>query len=391
MKRWPPEVEEALRPTGQELDRLADPGPAPAWCAEATQPSALEVERLLARARQPLRRPLLRRPVLAAALALLALLAWLWWPRAPELPVGTTASLPAQGQLLFGPSIQVSGDGRIQVLRSDEQGAELELLAGHARFEIDPAGPRRQLSVRAAQVRIQVTGTIFTVERQGPQVAVAVERGAVRVQRPEGGFQLLAGERWHTEGTATARDLATHPELAIPPATVSEPDRGAEARLPDTVSAPVVPAQPEALSEPLENPQPAVEVEIDPQRAARAYAALLSQQDRDPEAQLAEIEAFLEAYDASPLAAEAALLRLQQLPQVLPAEEVLTELDRWLASHGDAGRALEVHYLRATLAREELGDCALALPSYEQVAAQGRGQLRQRAEEWAAVCAEELR
>ena len=84
--------------------------------------------------------------------------------------------------------------------------------------------------------------------------------------------------------------------------------------------------------------------------------------------------------------AEAEALRLDLLATLLPGEEVMPELPTWLADHPDHPRGLEIELLRATVAREQLDDCDLALPSYTRVAREASGPLQAHARAWAEHC-----
>ena len=198
MSRWPPVLTDSLEPRPEELDGLRPPC-APTWCAEATAPSEAELARLVAHAAGPRATPSLARARLAwalmAASILLAVLHLVPTPGDPVPPTGATAQL--DGTLLrFGPSVTVSGQGAIEVIRSDEQGTVLALLTGQALFEVDPTGQRRQLTVRAGEVRVEVTGTRFMVRKDQARVSVEVSRGSVRIHRPSGSLTLSAGEHW---------------------------------------------------------------------------------------------------------------------------------------------------------------------------------------------------
>jgi len=367
----------AVRPGPEELARLQPPPPAPAYAAQATASTAAELARLRLRVPRPARPP--RRGLLVAAAVALVLLAALLHGQSPAPhPVpGELAVLTQDAWLAFGPSIRVWGDGRLSVLRSGEGGTLLDLLEGGAWFEVDPEGEQRSLEVRAGEVSVQVTGTRFFVEHAG-LVRVQVERGSVRVRRPAGALTLVAGEVWSSEVAAPVA-LAELPE----PSTAAPSVAAQRAPAPVTLPAPVVvlpapavlPAAPEAAGE------------LSPDLAL-AWAAILDhrQQGVPAQALVLEIERFLEGCAQAPLCADAAMLRLELLPSLLPGEEVIAELDTWLLRYPAHPRRLEAHYLRATVAREQLEDCGLALPSYERVAREATGTLRQRAQQWSAAC-----
>ena len=240
MSRWPPEVTGSLEPRPDEIAGLQPPA-APGWCAEATAPSHAEVQRIMAlAARTPAPRRTHRPAVawaLAAALLLLGVLHLVPLPGEP-LPVVGITPLSEGNILRFGPSITVTGDGEIELLRADEQGTALALLAGAATFEVDPDGERRQLEVSAGEVRVEVTGTRFVVALEDARVRVEVLRGSVRVHRPGEGLSLGAGERW----SGPMRQLAAAAGVTAPQPSAPSPgirDPSPEPRAPgSTLPAP---------------------------------------------------------------------------------------------------------------------------------------------------------
>jgi transmembrane sensor len=91
----------------------------------------------------------------------------------------------------------VDGASTVEVGLISPSYTELELAKGSARFDVTP-NPGRRFAVRAGDLRVEVLGTRFTVERllvgEDPKVRVAVERGRVRVIWPGGERVLAAGE-----------------------------------------------------------------------------------------------------------------------------------------------------------------------------------------------------
>ncbi|MDP9149727.1 MAG: FecR family protein, partial [Myxococcota bacterium] len=85
-----------------------------------------------------------------------------------------------------------------------------ELIDGRSRFEVVPS-PTRMFSVRSGAVTVIVIGTVFSVERKGDLVDVAVERGRVRVESPSGNQELSAGESASVR--ATSVDPSSGPSL----------------------------------------------------------------------------------------------------------------------------------------------------------------------------------
>jgi transmembrane sensor len=166
----------------------------------------------------------------AFAVAALALATLVWMIRpAPEAPLvrREVGSL----RFLDGSRVDlVDGSSTVKVGLISPSYTELELAKGSARFDVTP-NPGRRFAVRAGDVRVEVLGTLFTVERRDPKVRVAVERGRVRVIWPGGEHVLSAGEALvfppiSPDVRPTATATATEPEAearTAPPAPASEP------------------------------------------------------------------------------------------------------------------------------------------------------------------------
>jgi transmembrane sensor len=82
---------------------------------------------------------------------------------------------------------------RIAVQRDAKEQVELQLLAGHARFEV-VKNPKRTFDVKAGAVRVHVIGTSFSVARISEQARVSVDRGLVVVYWDGGKAELAAGD-----------------------------------------------------------------------------------------------------------------------------------------------------------------------------------------------------
>ncbi|MDX2015379.1 MAG: FecR domain-containing protein [Myxococcaceae bacterium] len=87
-----------------------------------------------------------------------------------------------------GPRVEVASSGEVVVrdapwvrtLVVDAMETKLEVVAGAARFSVEPQGQRRVV-VQAGRVEVEVVGTVFVVERRAGEVRVAVDEGVVRV------------------------------------------------------------------------------------------------------------------------------------------------------------------------------------------------------------------
>jgi hypothetical protein len=391
VSRWPPEITGSLEPRPEEIAGLQPPA-TPGWCAEATAPSAAEVQRLMAHAARAPSPRRSARPILAwalvTALLLLGLAHLLPLPGDPQ-PVAGVATLGEGNILHFGPSITVSGVGEIEVLRADEQGTALALLAGEATFEVDPDGERRQLDVHAGELRVEVTGTRFVVAIDDDRVRVEVLRGSVRVHRPGDSLSLGAGEHWSGPKRQLAAALGTTPEPRAPNPGIREPNSEPPTPIPETRH-PIPEIRAPSTTHPAAGSSTAPDTpsSTDATTAAQAWASLLEARatSRDPEAQLSALDSFLSQHPDPVLGPEAGALRLELLAELLPGEEVMPDVDAWLAHHPQHARSLEVELLRATVAREQLDDCALAMPSYARVAREASGSLQANAQAWLEHC-----
>jgi len=89
----------------------------------------------------------------------------------------------------------------------------VEIGRGGARFEV-ARNPERVFRVEAGAVAVEVIGTRFSVDRSGEEgdVAVAVERGRVRVLAPGRTLELSAGEA----GSFNQAEPKLEPEIPAP-------------------------------------------------------------------------------------------------------------------------------------------------------------------------------
>lgn len=88
-----------------------------------------------------------------------------------------TARIQSKQLVVFG----IGQAAEIQMTRLERQDVMLELGQGRMAAEVDPDAAI-SFGVQAGDYRITVTGTVFSVERQGSDVHVDVLRGSVRVE-----------------------------------------------------------------------------------------------------------------------------------------------------------------------------------------------------------------
>lgn len=145
------------------------------------------------------------------AIASLLVVALLLVPSAPVVTTYQTAKAEQQDIVLAdGSRVTLAAKSRLRVWHSDS-GRFVELLSGVAFFDVakDAARP---FYVQAADVRVQVVGTQFDVQRQAHNVKVSVREGRVQVAE-------------------VAQSLMDDSQLAVPPqVTLAEGE--AVARLP---------------------------------------------------------------------------------------------------------------------------------------------------------------
>jgi transmembrane sensor len=147
-----------------------------------------------------------------------------------------------------GSRIEAEPGARVEALASTPGELALLVRRGRARFVVTPGGPRRW-SIDARGVRVEVVGTVLSVEASERVVRVGVEVGVVLVRSsllPDGVRRLTAGQ-----------DV----ELALERAA-REPVEPALSELP--ITGPLV-------SEPLEQPAPSPSTA--PARTTRSRAA----------------------------------------------------------------------------------------------------------------------
>lgn len=219
------------------------------------------IENTLGRRRH--RRVVARRTVPGAAVMFVATLAVVTWRQSSSSDVSTAPLASATGivlpeghqlqtgetQFSDGSKVQLDGDAQVEVVSNTTQRFATVLRAGRVAFDVVPQKQAaRQWVIDAGDVKVEVVGTQFSVERRLDLVEVAVSRGAVRVRGDavdKGETLLTAGERVQvttaraprrSPARATAPDTkevieATGISETSPaptnPQTPGEPDRGA--------------------------------------------------------------------------------------------------------------------------------------------------------------------
>lgn len=158
-----------------------------------------------------------------------------WANGAPLSSVEVASGAPARTLALSdGTRVSLSAGTRLATREATRERTELALERGRVRFEVQPQRAR-SFAVTSAGLRVEVVGTIFTVERapDSERVAVEVEHGRVRVHAhdlPARGEQLDAGQRlaWSAPVPSEPAALERSSAPGAPaPADTSAPARGA--------------------------------------------------------------------------------------------------------------------------------------------------------------------
>jgi len=139
---------------------------------------------------------------------------------AGDAPTQLTASTGAGDRMTRfedGSVIRVEGGTTVRAVENSGEAFSTELVAGTARFEVEPGGPRRW-SVDCELALVEVVGTVFEVERSEGRARVAVERGRVRVRDRVRGVTHLLGPG---EEVVVERERASAP---TPPEPVPVPE-----------------------------------------------------------------------------------------------------------------------------------------------------------------------
>ena len=179
-------LETVLRPP--DLSDVAARG-----MAVSTAATALE--------RAPIPRPSARRIIVTASatLAVAAAALLVWSLRGSPRDLGIQSQTTVRSDL---PEKQRFSDGSLAELRTPDsqietrsvtsEGVDVSLVRGAARFEVVPRAGHH-FRVWVGSLRVDVVGTVFTVERLVASVRVSVERGSVRVISKDGETLLAPG------------------------------------------------------------------------------------------------------------------------------------------------------------------------------------------------------
>ncbi len=277
-------------------------------------------------------------------------------------------------------SVHLDDDGALRRLADGPAGELLfELDRGQAAFDVEP-GAVSGLTVAAGPVGVSVIGTLFSVEREETGVAVDVTRGRVRVVCGSRHLFLGGGEHWTTEMSACSEELAD--------------GTGEPAALQGGTGTTDGPAPVEPLVETGEDPgttqeRSGIELSAEEQEYLALQAAVMS--GEATEGLLARIDRYLANAPDGPMATEIRALQVETLAEAGQYREAHDHAQAFCADYADSPWVTQMLWVQATMARDRLHDCGLALPAYRQLVDRiGDGPRAAEANYMRAVCAEDL-
>jgi transmembrane sensor len=230
--------------------------------------------------------------------------------------------------LADGSRIEVSPGARVETLASTPSELVLLVRRGRVRFSVTPGGPRRWL-IETPGARVEVVGTILSVDAAGRAVHVHVEKGAVLVR-----------SQWLAEGV---RRLEAGQSLGVaPPEPVPAQKLGS------------APAEPSGVAvEPHEPPAPPPAGERRPASTARTAP---DGGRTAPDGGHAARQLWTEADAARQVGEPAAAARL---------------LERLLSEHPGEQQAALAAFTLGTLYADHLGQPGLAARAFRRALALG--------------------
>jgi TolA-binding protein len=127
--------------------------------------------------------------------------------RAGEIGVGgviATGAGTAIAALESGVVLHLDPGTSVSITKDDPGASEVRLERGGLFVSVDPNRKGRSFVVAAGDSSVRVTGTIFSVEKRGPETSVSVFRGSVVVEGPRGVRPVRIGEKLAFGGAAVA-------------------------------------------------------------------------------------------------------------------------------------------------------------------------------------------
>ncbi len=257
---------------------------------------------------------------------------------------GIVSSLPggeASFSLMPGGALRrvTDGEGRVPAF---------ELDRGIVTVDVTP-GTLPGLVLDAGEVRVSVLGTSYVVSRDEDLVTVSVLRGLVRVEHGARVEQLGAGQSFSTADPPpqdVPLEVALAPEELPTEAPGEIPTPGDEEPVTEADLLALSPAESEFL-------------DIQDLLARGATAEEL----------LAATSGYLERHPAGQFTVEVEAFRVEATAQSGRHREAFDLAGAFCAAHPDNPRRNQLLWLQATVARDRLRDCGLALDPYRELAA----------------------
>jgi hypothetical protein len=163
-----------------------------------------------------------RRAMIAAAAALVLVVGAtaLWRPRGETqvsigeqpAPVSRVVTLDAPSRLTIADADVIVAPRSAMTFFETPAGVHIVLERGEVDCAVAPRNGRPPFVVLAADVRVEVVGTRFTVAREGDAVRVTVSKGVVRVVRAGDESLVPAGQRWPEPEPPAVAPPAAQPE-----------------------------------------------------------------------------------------------------------------------------------------------------------------------------------
>jgi hypothetical protein len=219
--------------------------------------------------------PLVALAALVAIQAVLALL-FLYEPVGDDARASLDSARFATGReatetLLGDVAISIEPASALVVVKDAAAGSLVVLERGAARFSVPPRERRPAFVVQAGDVRVEVVGTRFRVERVKGSASVHAYEGVVRVIAGGRSALLRRGEHWPL-ATAAPPELATREVQSAGPKTVT-PE-------PQPTSRDASPPQTAATDRQKRFEQAALLEAGDPEQALRLYRGLAAEGGR---------------------------------------------------------------------------------------------------------------
>lgn len=287
------------------------------------------------------------------------------------LPDGTVA------QLLPG--------GSASLRWHEQRSTRIELSQGEVRLEVKPQPPDRRLEVQAGGYRFEVIGTKFRVVHERSEVQLAVDEGTVAVWAgPELLERVQAGGRWSPE-VAPAPRKPTDSVGSTRPA----PSAPAEPPAAEAVDCLRFARQGEHTRAESCFEQRSQGSGLGAEMALYELARLRKDVLRNPAGAHDALRAYRQRFPSGSLLGEVDFSMVEVLVRLGRHQEALAESERLLSTPFGRERQGQLRYLRGTIYKVHLNDCARAEAEYAGAVSEP-GARGDTAEYNRAVCLEEL-